>query len=149
MATGDYTLIYPTPKVGLPRLTRAALALAGSAYVSVVSGAGSQALRVPADRAEAIYDHAGLTADGEDIHDPPTDAEVAARPPEKTPDPASGPVAESTGPDAPKLTAAPTPKAAPPAATPGRPAGRAGGRTARKAAKKTTPRSTGAPKKEG
>lgn len=124
MTTGDYVLVYPTDKVTLPELTRAALALAGPAYVSVVSGAGSQALRIPADRVADVYERAGLDADGSDRPTPDASEPASA----KT---ASGPDGESPGPDA------PTP--------------RPGARPAKRplATKKTTSSRSGAQKKEG
>ncbi|MFF9265840.1 hypothetical protein [Streptomyces longwoodensis] len=115
----DYALVYPTDRVTLADLSRAALTLVDPALVTVVSGAGSQALRIPQDAVARTYRAAGLAPDGS--------------PQETSTERASGPEEESPGPDASQPTAAP-----------GRPAGRAAGRPAVKktAAKKTTARTT-------
>lgn len=137
----DYTLVYPTPDVDLTALTRAALATVGSAYVTVVSGPGSQALRVPADSAGRIYEAAGLAPDGSQLSAPPEgEGDEDAPPPAQTRKSASGPEEESPGPDASTATATAS----------GRTAGRAGGRTAKKtAAKKATSQRASASTKEG
>jgi hypothetical protein len=146
--TIQYALVYPTESVGLARLTRAALQEVGSANVTVVSGAGSQALRVPEDATGRIYETAGLAPDGSELPPP-----AARQGDEKTPQPeasrksASGPEEESPGPDASPRAAATTGDD-----EPGRPAGRAAGRTAKKTAatKKTTrSRTTRSSSKEG
>jgi hypothetical protein len=116
----DYALVYPTDGVSLADLSRAALSVVDPALVTVVSGAGSQALRIPQDAVARTYRAAGLAPDGS--------------PQETSTERASGPDEESPGPDA----------SQPVDPEPGRPAGRAAGRPAAKktAAKKTTARTT-------
>lgn len=116
----DYELVYPTDDVPLDALAKAALALAGPGEVTVVSGSGSQALRVPADKADAIR------------------AAVA----DDTPKSASGPEEESPGPDALNIATE--------TEQPARPARKATAKkTAAKATAKKTARSARSSSKEG
>ncbi|MEV6399977.1 hypothetical protein AB0M39_35185 [Streptomyces sp. NPDC051907] len=141
-----YLLIYPDGDVTLADLARAALAECGSENVSVVSGMGTQVIRVPEGCADRVMRRAGLVSDDEPEppHAPPQDPSG----PELTPTPksASAPAeaGESPGADAPTSDAdndgddGDEP-------LPGRPAGRAADRTA----KKTSARRTGSRRKEG
>lgn len=56
-----YRLIYPTPEVPLQQVVRAALAQCGADNVAVVTGAGSQAVRVPEECADRTQAAAGLS----------------------------------------------------------------------------------------
>ncbi|MFC4328348.1 hypothetical protein ACFPC0_10970 [Streptomyces andamanensis] len=136
MAT-EYALLYPTEEIPLARLSRAALATVGPAYVTVVAGAGSQVLRVPADAADRIREAAGarphedVPEEGEGVESQPASG---ARRPADSSGGEPGRAAGSTG-----------------GRTSGRPAGRAGVRAAKKttAKKSTSARSARSSSKEG
>jgi hypothetical protein len=98
--TTNYALVYPTADVSMERLARAALAVVGAEYVTTVSGAGSQALRVPEESVGRVYEQAGLAPPPEDPS-PPAPAPSAPRAAAPA-EPASGPEEEGPGPDAPK-----------------------------------------------
>lgn len=147
-----YTQIYPDGDVTLADLARAALEECGRDHVTVVSGMGTQVIRVQEDCALAVMRRVGL--DPADDFQPETEPEPPHAPPattptdegpDDTPDPpqtASGPEevrATGPGPDAPKVAATTAKTAEPDTTAPGRPADRPAGQSD---AKKTTRRTT-------
>ena len=129
-----YRLIYPSDAVPLRDLVRAALAECGSEHVSVVTGSGSQVVRVLESCADRVEVTAGLVegAAPQPPEDPPP-------PPVGDGDSAPGPEGTDSiepGPGAATLTTSTKADIT----TPGRPAGRPGGKTT--AAKKTAARGT-------
>jgi hypothetical protein len=132
----NHRLIYPTDEVSLRDVVRAALAECGAEHVSVVTGSGSQVVRVLESCADRVEEAAGLREGAapqppQDPPPPPVGSGETAPGPEGTDSNESGP-------------GAPTPTANKKTATPdtdktGRPAGRAAGKTA---AKKTAARGT-------
>lgn len=148
-----YRLIYPEGDVTLADLAQAALAECGADRVSVVSGMGSQVVRVAEDCADAVMRRAGLAPEDprEGSHEDPHEGSHEGS--HETPQTVSAPEdTEGPGADTPKTPAAPEADEDPESTdedpddtTTGRPAGRSADRPV----KKTTARRTTSRRKEG
>ncbi len=167
-----HQLIYPTAAVPLVEVVRAALALCGAEGVTVVTGAGAQAVRVPDGCADRVRAHTGLTPPPPLPLRKPQKAAAGSR---KRPPAPGGPVTasgpdtdgQSPGPDAPHpapdgpapdssaatgqqhgvtrpvgAEVEPPTSANPPARPPAHPGGRAGAEKKTTAPARRTPRRT-------